>query len=498
VRPLSGLSPEPRTVTTLSQGPPHETTDDGKIAAVRSCANPDCASAVEYDDAQATAACPDCGAAFRLDADPSEADRTHSTLVASKLAATVLGPLVLLGLGSQVPLPGLDAERLSEWTRDTGGLPKLSAFALGLMPMFSAFWIVEIVALLVPPWRGLRTSGFTGRDRLFTATLWLGLGLAIVQALGITVFLDKQGMLAGDPRLSRVVAVASLVAGCCVFLIVTRFLDRAALGGGFALLIGASAWTTVLPLVQELLNVPLRSGFVRSDRPEVVAAVALLGIVATTAFLRSRPVDAEGGARALPLPACGVFPLTWVASAMPFLSADGAGLAREVFGLVTLAVLAVGLGFLFYTPSRVARFNDAATPRVQRAVALSLGYTLVVGLLNIVLARHGAAFDLLPLIPLVALVLDVVAEARATLTHGALVAVWPEHRMYAVESAQNALERVGIPSLARSAHQRVLWHFFAPFIPVQILVPEARADEARARLEAHFSAPTVDIDAVFS
>jgi hypothetical protein len=174
------------------------------------------------------------------------------------------------------------------------------------------------------------------------------------------------------------------------------------------------------------------------------------------------------------------------------------GLAAQGLMLVVAAGLAVGLGSLFYRPAHVARFEGDARPRVRRAVAVSLVYVLAIGMLDVWFAEQGLGISLIPVIVLLALGLDVAAEVRAILAHGRIVAVWPEHRMYAVESARRALERVGIPSLARSAHQRVLWHFFAPFIPVQILVPEAREEEARAVLAAHFAPRTVDVDAVFS
>jgi hypothetical protein len=90
---------------------------------------------------------------------------------------------------------------------------------------------------------------------------------------------------------------------------------------------------------------------------------------------------------------------------------------------------------------------------------------------------------------LTAVLLDVIAEARALRRHGPLVAVWPEHRVRAVDEALSVLERAGIPALARSVHHRTLWHFFAPFIPIQLLVPAARGEEASRLLHEHFLAP---------
>jgi hypothetical protein len=259
------------------------------------------------------------------------------------------------------------------------------------------------------------------------------------------------------------------------------------------------------------MGLRVADGYVRSD-PAIVTAIVLLGGVATIAVLQWRPTDAEGRPRALPLPACGLLPLFWSAAIAPLVvalvrsgllpeSAETlmSGPAMEAIAVIASGALAVGLGFLFNWPSRVARFNDAARPRVHRAVAISAGYVLGIALLHVWLASQNAAFDLVSLILFIALALDVIAEARAVQTHGELTPAWPEHRIYAVDSALRVLEGAGIFGLARSVHQRALWHFFAPFMPVQILVPQAKVDEARAVLGAHFH-PTrdVDVDAVFS
>jgi hypothetical protein len=158
--------------------------------------------------------------------------------------------------------------------------------------------------------------------------------------------------------------------------------------------------------------------------------------------------------------------------------------------LTLTAVFAIGLGFLFNRPSKVAAFGPDAWPRVRRAVTHSTGYVLGLGSLGWFLGAQPGfeGIDVVPLVAAVAVLLDVIAEVRAIRAHGDLVPVWPEHRLYAVEGARDALERSGIPSLARSVHQRALWHFLAPAIPVQIMVPEARAEEASTLLHEYFQA----------
>jgi hypothetical protein len=212
-----------------------------------------------------------------------------------------------------------------------------------------------------------------------------------------------------------------------------------------------------------------------------------------------RPLDGEGRRSTLPLPACGLVPL-----------ALGAGLVNDatnyfelrheplptllmtpsvdVLTLALTAGFAVGLVFLFNRPGKVAAFGPDAGGRVLRAVGPSTAYVLALAALGWFLSRQPGfeAVGPIQLLMVVAVLLDVIAEARAVRRHGELVAVWPEHRLYAVEAAREALERKNIPSLARSVHQRVLWHFMAPVIPIQIMVPRARAEEAGQVLREYY------------
>jgi hypothetical protein len=144
---------------------------------------------------------------------------------------------------------------------------------------------------------------------------------------------------------------------------------------------------------------------------------------------------------------------------------------------------------------RVAALDGGRTSAggVGRAAAVSAAS--VVGLL--VIEERGARellercclFSVLMVAIATAVALDVVGELRALWRHGPLVPVWPEHRVYAVAPALEALEAAGIPALARSRHHRALWHFFAPHIPVQLLVPPAHADEARRLLQERLATP---------
>jgi hypothetical protein len=97
-------------------------------------------------------------------------------------------------------------------------------------------------------------------------------------------------------------------------------------------------------------------------------------------------------------------------------------------------------------------------------------------------AQLPAALALGVLLP--AVLLDLRGEHRFLGEHGPLASVWPLHRLYAVDAALARLRAAGIPAHARHVHARSLWQLFAPWLPVELLVPAAHAPRAAALLAA--------------
>jgi hypothetical protein len=463
------------------------------------CPNPECPYTVrhheagEYRDEAVT--CSDCGTELASSAPPTTAPAQEAALKGGPLALTLLAPLVVAWLAPKVPLPGFDAGRVESVLGAAPSVSAFGAFGLGLGPMVSAALLVELAALCVPRWRALRIGGPSGRGRLLWASRRLAVVLALVQSLGIVLYLEKLDLLQSRMPLPRLLVILTLIGGTCALVALAELLDRVALGGGYAVLIAAFSLPAVVALGQTLSQA-------RSSQTTSAWGALLLTCGGTAFFLRWRPLDAEGRRSMVPLPACGLLPINMTAAIVTALVAALAlGLKRPdftsdpYFTLALTAGLAMGLGFLFNRPSKVAAFDTGASGRVLQATALSTGYVLALTALALFVARQFEgkpafeAIGLVPLVLLVAVALDVIAEAGAIRRHGELVSVWPEHRLYAVESARRALDRGGIPSLARSAHQRVLWQFFGPLIPVQIMVPRERAEDASRLLHEHFSRP---------
>lgn len=422
-----------------------------------------------------------------------------------RVAVTAAVPVALLALRT-IDLPLLDPEVLRMVVGPAGargGL--LSPAALHLTPFLSAYLLVELVALAHPGLRPLRVGSVSGRLRLTRAAWLVGAGLAAIQGWGIATYLQtltsRYGMPALEPGLAAAAVVAlTLVAGALVTAWGAVLISWHGVGNGFAVLLAVDA---VVALARGA-RLGLRGGIEVSDTA-ILVGLALLVVVplAVARWLRE-----PGSAPRMPALTCGIAPLAaptfalgfiaQLATLVPGLQPLAAALQEETWlnvavDVAVVTVLAVLLARLFCPPAAVvAAFRRAALPdgangdvggALRRASRRSVALVVVVALVPTLAVLLGTTLrlsgsSLVAVAIVLAVAADLRAEARARALTPALTCARPFHRVYAVAPALDALAAAGISAFARAMHYRGLFHFFAPWAPVEILVPPERVDEA--------------------
>jgi len=119
-----------------------------------------------------------------------------------------LGALIVFRIGTYVPVPGVDAAVMADILRQYGGgvlgmfdmfsggaLGRMTVFALNIMPYISASIIVQLMTAAIPAWEALKKEGESGRKKLNQYTRYLTVLIAVFQAWGIAVGLDRILML---------------------------------------------------------------------------------------------------------------------------------------------------------------------------------------------------------------------------------------------------------------------------------------------------------------
>ena len=172
----------------------------------------------------------------------------------------VLFTLALLGVyrvGNHIPTPGVNTQALAImadqaantmfglYNMFTGGnLSRVTVFALGVMPYISASIILQLLTVVWPTLERISKEGELGRRKITQYTRYLTVVLAIVQAMSIAVWLERQTQVAGGLPLVdnpgwgfRLMCVLTLTTGTMFVMWLGEQITERGIGNGMSLLI---------------------------------------------------------------------------------------------------------------------------------------------------------------------------------------------------------------------------------------------------------------------
>lgn len=406
--------------------------------------------------------------------------------IALRVAVSVGVVAATLG-AAWLTVPGLDAALIASSGMDR---TQVSVVSLGIVPWVTASVLVELGALTRRSWRAMRVGGPTARAPLDRAVRSVWLAVCIVQGFALATAFEAMGIgftpLVVEPGWPfRVVVVLSLTAGSALVRLGIDVIDRWGFGNGFAVLLG---WPLLASTVQGVaLPVLIRDEHVALLVPTLVAVVGYVGLA--VALIRGWL-----GPRLVAFAPAGVVPATFAAGiattatvidpALPWLPvALAAGVA-----LTPLFIVA------FDRPEVVALATGRPADEVRALVptATWIGIAVVAALLlgdprGPAGALAPAAVGSVAIATVTAIGWDLRQEWLARRSLGAetaLATAWSFHRTHGVAPALAALAAAGIPAHVRGLAVRRLHQVFAPYVPIEVLVPSDRVDEARDRIAA--------------
>ncbi len=162
--------------------------------------------------------------------------------------------LVVLRLGSFVPIPGIDAAVLAQFFEQQkgtivemfnmfsgGALERASVLALGIMPYISASIIMQLLTVMTPKFAELKKEGEAGRRKISQYTRYGTLVLATVQSIAIARSLPEmmQGLVINAGFGFYFTAVISLVTGTMFLMWLGEQITERGIGNGISIIIFA-------------------------------------------------------------------------------------------------------------------------------------------------------------------------------------------------------------------------------------------------------------------
>jgi preprotein translocase subunit SecY len=311
---------------------------------------------------------------------------TRDHMFWSKLGVTI----AVLGaycLGTNVPVPGLDPEKLAVFLHSTplggGALDRVSIFSLGIMPLLNACLLLEALKLLAPSVRTWELK-WHNRSRMSLAVVILALVMAVIQAAGVAHALAEVTGLVIEPEGAfHITCMATLVAGSAIAIAFANVIDRLGLGSGMWLLFLAPA-LTALPRMLAGLAILTENGEYSSNSLAMSAAFTLVAVAAIVCIVRGARAAAPTVATCVWTPfianivvGLALFAVGWV-----FTFSISAAVAIATPGTTQWCVaLALAVGLCAWLYARSYRRAGAVSPVPTATVAATLAAILLAGTL---------------------------------------------------------------------------------------------------------------------
>src|SRR5712692_1625728 len=180
-----------------------------------------------------------------------------------------LGMILVFRFFAHVPLPGVNQDQLNALLQNNqlinlldlfsgGGLARFSIVALGVNPYINASIIMTLLNQTIPALERLSKEGEYGRNKINQYTRVLTVPLALLQGIGVAVFMQRQGVLNafGPNDLAPTLSIlASLTSGTIILMWLGELISERGIGNGISFIIFAGIVGRLPNTVEQTLQV---------------------------------------------------------------------------------------------------------------------------------------------------------------------------------------------------------------------------------------------------
>ncbi|MFA6552238.1 MAG: preprotein translocase subunit SecY [Candidatus Paceibacterota bacterium] len=291
----------------------------------------------------------------------------------------VAGALIVFRLLAAIPIPGIDALKLSQLFANNqflgllnifsgGGMDTLSIVMLGVGPYITGSIIMQLLTMMSPTLKALyHEEGEAGRKKFSQYSRLLTVPLALIQGIAFLFLFQRQGILVSLTTFDILTNLIIITAGSVLLMWIGEIMTEFGVGNGTSLIIFAGIVARIPTIIKQMVfsfdpsQIPLYIAFA------VVAVAIVLGVVVVTEAERPIPVTyakrvrgmkVYGGVSTyLPLRVnqAGVIPIIFALSILlfpqmifNFLATAGTGIIQTI-GQVLSSILANGWFYsIFY------------------------------------------------------------------------------------------------------------------------------------------------------
>ena len=214
--------------------------------------------------------------------------------IRSKIFYTFL-MLVVVRLGSQLPIPGVDRSYFANWFSQqvgdafnffdafTGGsFEEMSIFALNITPYITSSIIIELLTIAIPKLEEMQKDGEEGRKKLTAITRYVTVGLALLESVAMVIGFGRQGLIPNMTAMNVITVVVSLTAGSAFLMWVGERITEKCVGNGISIVLMINILSRVPSDITTLYETFVKPQTVAKG---ALAAVIILAVIIVTVVL---------------------------------------------------------------------------------------------------------------------------------------------------------------------------------------------------------------------
>ncbi len=216
--------------------------------------------------------------------------------------------LIVIRIGSQLPIPGVNAAYIQDFfaqqTGDafdffnafTGGsFLRMSILALNITPYITSSIIMQLLTIVIPKLEEMQKDGEEGRKKIVSITRFVTVGLALMESTAMAVAFGSQGLLTEYNFTNVFVAIVCMVAGSTFLMWVGERITEHGLGNGISIVLTINILSRIPGDIAGLYE-----KFVKGQSVAVgtLAALVILAVIGAVIVL---VVYLNGGIRKIPV-----------------------------------------------------------------------------------------------------------------------------------------------------------------------------------------------------
>ena len=216
-----------------------------------------------------------------------------------------LGILIVFRLGTHITVPGVNAAALQDLSSNSslfsllntiggGALDRFSIFELGVSPYITASIVVQLLQMdIIPKFAEWAKQGEVGRRKLNQVTRYLTIGLAFVQAIGISYGFNagtNQGLIINPGTNTYLMIAIMFTAGTMLVMWLGEQITVKGFGNGTSMIIFSGIVARVPSDLWDFYNSQIRNAGDQMAQAlffSLLIAIAFVAIIVTVVYVEN-------------------------------------------------------------------------------------------------------------------------------------------------------------------------------------------------------------------